>query len=50
LVDHAAWALEHERDPRPAAAARRFARIGVDLLTDGGDGAEAAMLALDTLG
>jgi len=32
LVEHAAWALTHERDPRPAAAARRFAQAGVDLI------------------
>ncbi len=51
LVDHAAWALAHERDPRPAAAARRFARTGVDLLgAEDGDAADAAMLALDRLG
>jgi len=48
LVDHAAWALTHERDPRPAAAARRFARTGVDLLgTDEGSADDATMLALD---
>jgi alkylation response protein AidB-like acyl-CoA dehydrogenase len=48
LVDHAAWALAHERDARPAAAARRFARNGVDLLgADDGEAADAAMLALD---
>ena len=51
LVDHAAWALTHERDPRPAAAARCFARAGVELLgSDDGDAADAAMLALDRLG
>ena len=48
LVDHAAWALAHERDPRPAAAARRFARTGVDLLgSDDVESEDAAMLALD---
>ena len=48
LVDHAAWALGEERDPRPAAAARRFARAGVDLLgADDGDAADARLLALD---
>ena len=48
LVDHAAWALTHERDPRPGAAARRFARAGVDLLgSDDGDAQDAALLALD---
>ncbi|HEY8040613.1 MAG TPA: acyl-CoA dehydrogenase family protein [Polyangiaceae bacterium] len=33
LVDHAAWAAGRG-DPRPAAAARRFARNGVDLVCD----------------
>jgi alkylation response protein AidB-like acyl-CoA dehydrogenase len=48
LVDHAAWALEHERDPRPGAAARRFARAGVDLLgDDDGSAEDAALLASD---
>jgi hypothetical protein len=48
LVDHAAWALTLERDPRPAAAARRFARSGVDLLgSDDGDPRDAVWLALD---
>jgi alkylation response protein AidB-like acyl-CoA dehydrogenase len=50
LVDHAAWSLVHERDPRPGAAARRFARAGVDLLGhDDGDAEDAAQLALDRL-
>lgn len=48
LVDHAAWALTEERDPRPAAAARRFARAGVDLLGgEDGTAEDAALLALD---
>jgi alkylation response protein AidB-like acyl-CoA dehydrogenase len=48
LVEHAAWALATERDPRPAAAARRFARAGVDLLgADDGSAEDAALLALD---
>jgi len=34
LVDHAAWAAGHG-DRRPAAAARRFAQNGVDLVRDG---------------
>ncbi|MEB2286124.1 MAG: acyl-CoA dehydrogenase [Polyangiaceae bacterium UTPRO1] len=51
LVDHAAWALAHEGDPRPAAAARRFARAGVDLLWAEDLGAEdAALLASDRTG
>jgi hypothetical protein len=50
LVDHAAWALGTENDPRPAAAARRFARAGVDLLGgDDGDPRDAAWLALDRM-
>jgi len=34
LVEHADWALAHERDARTAEAARRFARSGVDALCD----------------
>jgi acyl-CoA dehydrogenase len=34
LLEHAAWSLAHERDARAAAAARRFAAHGVDLLRD----------------
>ena len=34
LVRHAQWALDHEGDPRPAAAARQFARNGVDRLAE----------------
>jgi alkylation response protein AidB-like acyl-CoA dehydrogenase len=34
LVRHASWSLEHERDGRAAAAAMRFARRGVDLLSE----------------
>ena len=33
LVDHAAWAAARG-DPRPAAAARRFAKLPVDLIID----------------
>jgi len=48
LVDHAAWALAQENDPRPAAAARRFGRAGVDLIDpDGGDDPDTARLGLD---
>ena len=32
LVEQAGWSLRHEGDPRPAAAARRLAAAGVDLL------------------
>lgn len=34
LLDHAAWAVRAEDDPRPAAAARRFAAHGIDRLAD----------------
>jgi hypothetical protein len=34
LVEHAQWALENEQDGRPGAAARRFARSGIDLIAD----------------
>jgi hypothetical protein len=33
LVDHAAWSME-QGDPRPARAARRFARHGVDQIAE----------------
>jgi hypothetical protein len=32
LAGHAQWALDHERDGRPAAAARRFAQQGINRL------------------
>jgi hypothetical protein len=51
LVDHAAWALAHHSDPLPAAAARRFAHSGVDLIGAGVlDDDDAALLARDALG
>ncbi|MEZ4362492.1 MAG: acyl-CoA dehydrogenase family protein [Kofleriaceae bacterium] len=34
LCEHAQWCLDQERGPRAAAAARRFARAGVDLILD----------------
>lgn len=34
LTRHAHWSLEVERDPRAAAAARRFALSGIDLVAD----------------
>ncbi|MGN6106728.1 MAG: acyl-CoA dehydrogenase family protein, partial [Kofleriaceae bacterium] len=34
LVRHAQWCLDHEQGPRMAAAARRFALNGVDLISD----------------
>ena len=47
LTHHAQWALDNERDTRPAAAARRFAAAGVDL-TIVVDALEAQALAGDT--
>jgi acyl-CoA dehydrogenase len=32
LIKHAQWSKEHERDERAAAAARRFAASGIDLI------------------
>jgi len=32
LVKHAKWSKEHENDERAAAAARRFAALGIDLI------------------
>jgi hypothetical protein len=34
LTRQAQWSLEHERDARPLAAARRFASAGISLLND----------------
>jgi acyl-CoA dehydrogenase len=34
LIKHAQWSLDHESDWRAAAAARRFANSGIDLLVD----------------
>jgi hypothetical protein len=48
LLDHAAWSLRERNDGRTAAAARRFARNGVDLIVEDGDLAEASALANDT--
>jgi alkylation response protein AidB-like acyl-CoA dehydrogenase len=52
LVRHASWSHEHERDGRAAAAAIRFARRGVDLLSEDSalesKPADAAALANDT--
>ncbi len=50
LVDHGAWSARVEKDGRTAAAARRFARTGVDLVLDDTDDglAEASALANDT--
>jgi acyl-CoA dehydrogenase len=34
LVEHAQWCLDHGKGPRAAAAARRFARQGIDLINE----------------
>jgi hypothetical protein len=47
LVRHAQWSLEEERDARAAAAARRFALGGVDLIADDADPADAFALMAD---
>jgi hypothetical protein len=48
LVEQAQWDLDHDGDARSAEAARRFARAGVDLLSDeAGEAAATARLALD---
>jgi acyl-CoA dehydrogenase len=46
LCRHAQWCLDNGRGPRTAAAARRLARDGVDLIADGGPevGADAMLL------
>jgi acyl-CoA dehydrogenase len=44
LVAHAQWALDAGRGPRALAAARRLARHGVDLLEQGGDLDDSALL------
>ncbi|HLF91643.1 MAG TPA: acyl-CoA dehydrogenase family protein [Anaerolineales bacterium] len=49
LVEHAQWALDHEGDVRPLAAARRFAQAGVDEIVDEDALEEALMLANDAL-
>jgi alkylation response protein AidB-like acyl-CoA dehydrogenase len=46
LARHADWSLRVERDPRPLAAARRYARLGIDRLVEPG-GADARMLGSD---
>jgi acyl-CoA dehydrogenase len=46
LVDQAAWASK-QGDRRPGAAARRFARNGVDLLVDEEMGEDARLLLED---
>jgi alkylation response protein AidB-like acyl-CoA dehydrogenase len=45
LTRHAQWSLEHERDPRAAAAARRFAHSAIDCISDHDPADSAALLA-----
>jgi alkylation response protein AidB-like acyl-CoA dehydrogenase len=47
LAAHAQWSLEVEHDGRAAAAARRFALSGVDLIEDDADPADASALMTD---
>ncbi len=49
LARHAQWALDHERDPRALAAARRFAAAGINRLADMNAG-DARLLARDNYG
>ena len=46
LARQAQWSIEHERDERPLAAARRFAAAGISVLGDY-DTADARRLARD---
>src|SRR5262245_33568245 len=46
LIEEAQHSLDHERDPRPRAAAARFARSAVDLIVDV-DADDAYLLAND---
>jgi alkylation response protein AidB-like acyl-CoA dehydrogenase len=45
LTRHAQWSLEQERDARAAAAARRFALNGIDLINDHDPEDAAALLS-----
>jgi alkylation response protein AidB-like acyl-CoA dehydrogenase len=45
LAEHAQWCLDHGRGARAAAAARRLARHGLDLLDEAIDSADARLLA-----
>jgi acyl-CoA dehydrogenase len=47
LLEHGQWSLDHENDGRAAAAARRFAHNGIDLISDDCDLDDAALLATD---
>ncbi len=48
LVDHAEWAKRELGDGRPGAAARRFARHGVDGIADLDEAADSRALASDS--
>jgi hypothetical protein len=45
LAEHAQWCLDHGRGARAAAAARRLARHGLDLVDESLDSADARLLA-----
>jgi alkylation response protein AidB-like acyl-CoA dehydrogenase len=47
LAEHAAWALEKERDARPAHAARRLSRMQIDRIDDDSPLEEARGLGRD---
>ena len=47
LVEHAQWALVHERDKRPLLAARWFAQQPIDLIIDTFSPEDAAILSND---
>jgi acyl-CoA dehydrogenase len=49
LVDHGAWCVRQQKDGRTAAAARRFARHGIDFISDVDDMGDASALANDDL-
>jgi alkylation response protein AidB-like acyl-CoA dehydrogenase len=47
MVRHAQWALDHQEDRRPRAAALRFAEHGVDHVTGALDGTDSWRLAAE---
>jgi alkylation response protein AidB-like acyl-CoA dehydrogenase len=49
LLDHGGWAARVKKDGRTLAAARRFARHGIDLIVDRDDLSDASSLANDTV-
>lgn len=48
LLEQAQWDIDFKKDGRSAAAARRFARNGVDLIAEDEDLDEARALAMDS--